>query len=221
MKLVGAGGQLVAHYLFDASGKTDATSNTPTLVLPVAASRSHLLLQNLGTAAIAFEIGCARATAALTNGAVSSITVTNAGFNFTRPPIIRFLGGGNALGGGNVLSGGSAANSSYLGLNQPGGSSPSHPARAHAVLTSGAVTSIVIDDPGAGYAIAPFVQLINSDLAPYGAALPSVATPSGFMLQAAGTWGDRQEWNGTVCPTEAVSVISATASMPFLAKWME
>jgi hypothetical protein len=224
MKLVGSGGQQVAHYLYDASGATNGSANTAGLILPVRPSCSYLRVQNLGSTAIIVEVGCARANATLTNGQVSSISITNAGFNFTKPPLVRFLGGGNQLGGGNVMSpSGSAINTSYLGLGLPGGSSPSKPARAHAVLTGGAVSSIVIDDPGAGYVIAPYVQLINSDLDPYGAALPSAT--SGFILEPTGsslvTGQTFVEWNGTTCPTEAVSVISTGTSIAYSAKWMD
>lgn len=228
MRLQGTGNQQRRDYLFDASGKI-TTGGTPQLVLPVAVSRSFLFLQNTSaTDSLAFEIGCARATAAITSGQVSSITITNAGFNFTKPPVVRFLGGGTQLGGGNQLapagqfvSSGSAANPSYLGYDQPGGSSPGHPAAGHAVLTTGAVTSIIIDDPGAGYAIAPFVQLFNSDLDPYGAALPDVtaAAQVGIVL-GPNAWF---KWDATVCPTDAVSVIglNTTNTNTFTVKWME
>ena len=142
------------------------------LVLPVHQSRAHLFFQNNGSHTMWVEFGSARATATITSGAISSIAVTNAGFNFTYPPIVRFAGGGNA------------GNSRYLGLNQPGGEGPNSsliaatPATAHATLTSSAVSlnkvnTIVVDNGGSGFVIAPFVFLYNDQLDPYGCAVPS------------------------------------------------
>ena len=207
MRLVGSGGQVRRDPLYDA---TVALSGSAQLVLPVHQSRSVLILQNLSSHSMAVEIGTARAHATLTSGVVSSVTVDNAGFGFTKPPVIEFLGGGNA------------GNSSYLGLGQPGGASPNsslnagRPARAHAVLTTGAVSSIVVDDGGAGYVHAPFVFLYNSDLDPYGAAIPALGT-AGFLLAAGSA---AVVFNGTACPTDSVSVIGTAADV-LMCKWME
>ena len=158
-------------------------------------SRSSLILQNLSAANSMFiEIGGARATATLSGGTVASCAVTNAGFGYTLPPLVRFLGGG-PVGG---KPGTPNYNSSYLGLDQPNGPAPSQIAKAHAVLTAGAVSSIVVDDPGANYVIAPYVQLISSDLDPYGCALPAISGPVGMELFIN---SPPTAWNGTTTAT--------------------
>ena len=196
--------------LYDASGSTTGAAQ---LVRPMVPSCSHFMIQNLSlTTAMYVEFGSARATATITSGAITAITVTNGGFGFTYPPTVRFAGGGV----GN--------DSRNLGLNQPGGDGPNsaltkgRPAVAHAVLTAGVVTSIVIDDPGAGYAIAPYVYLQNTTLDPYGAANPFFGSvTSGVLLLAS---GGAYYVNGTVCPTDQVSLYCSVASQPFTFKWM-
>lgn len=158
------------------------------------------------------EFGSARAAASLTSGAVSSIAVTNGGFGFTYPPLIKFAGGGNAGVGG------------YLGLGQPGGEGPTstltqgRQAVAHAVLTSGVVTSIVVDDPGEGYVKAPYVFFQNDPRDPYGCASPFYSsTASGILIAAS---GGAFYVNGTVCPTDAVSLYCSVSGQAFTFKWM-
>ena len=212
MQLVGSGNQAKRHPLFTADGSV-TTGGTPQLILPETPSRSFLMLQNVSAGPLWFEFGSARATAALTNGAISSITVTNAGFNFSKPPVVRFAGGGYS------------GNTAFLGLNQPGGDGPNSSivagrvACAHCVMTGSApnlsISSIVIDDPGAGYAIAPYVFIMNSDLDPYGCAVPSAT--SGMLLSAQSA---PYILNGTSCFTDAIAVFGATTSQAFLARWM-
>lgn len=209
MYLVGAKSQVRGgDVLYDASG-TITTGGTAQLVLPVHPSRSHFIFQNNSAHAMYVEIGSARATATLTSGVISSIAVTNAGFNFTYPPLVRFAGGGNA------------GNATFLGLNQPGGAGPNEqlktaiPATAHCVLTSKTVSSIVVDNGGSGFVIAPYVFIYNSPLDPYGCAVPS----SGVGLQVAAGGGSIY-YNGTTCFTDSVSVYGTTTSDPFTCKWM-
>ena len=179
-------------------------------MLPQTPSRSFFFFQNLSSAAMYLEFGSARATATLTSGAVSSITVTNGGFNFTKPPVVRFAGGG------------AAGNGSYLGLNQPGGAGPDsrlgvgQTAIATAVLTAGAVSSINVLNGGAGYVIAPYVFIFNNDLDPYGCAKPSAT--SGIVISS--NTSPPLVFNGTSCPTDAVAVFCATGSSAFTCKWM-
>ena len=209
MKFQNVGDQAGRHFLYDASG-TLTLGGTPQLVLPEQPSRSYLFFQNISTDLLRVEFGSARATCGLTSGAVTSVTVTNAGFNFTRPPVIRFEGGGGLL------------NGQYVGVAAPNGPSPSRPAKAHAVLTGGAsgggsyVSSIVIDDPGAGYVIAPFVAIFNSDLDPYGVAAPSAT--SGMIL--AGSGAAPIVFNGFTCPTNSIAVYGATTGDAFTCKFM-
>ena len=203
MRLVGSGGQQRRDILYAADG-TVTTGGTPQTILGQSQTRSYLMLQNQSTGNLVVEMGSARATCTIVGGAVATITVTNAGFNFTKPPVVHFLGGGNA------------GNSAYLGLNQPNGPAPQHPAKAHAVLTGNAVSSIVIDDPGAGYAIAPFVLLQNSDLDPYGCAVP---TATGGILLPPST--PALIWNGTFCPTDPIAIFGATLGQAFVCRWAD
>jgi len=208
MQLIGAGNQAKHLPLYYADG-TVTTGGTAQLILPQTPSRSFLMLQNLSAGPLWFEFGSARATATITNGAITSISVTNGGFNFTKPPVVRFAGGGYS------------GNTAFLGLNQPGGDGPNSSivtgrvARAHAVLTGSAVSSIVIDDPGAGYVIAPYVFIANSPLDPYGCAAPSAT--SGMLLTAQSA---PYVLNGTSCFTDSVAVYGATTGQAFLARWM-
>ena len=176
-------------------------------------SCSHFLIQNNSATNVMFvEFGSARATATITNGAVSALTVTNGGFGFTYPPVVRFAGGGHA------------GNMKYLGLNQPGGDGPTstqvvgRQAKAHAVLTGGVVTSIVIDDPGAGYVIAPYVFIANTGLDPYGCASPFFGSVTSGIQIAAN--GGSYYMNGTVCPTDPISIYCSASTQPFTFKWM-
>lgn len=202
MKLVAAGEQQVRHYIYDASG-TIASGGVAQLVLGQSQARSHLIIQNTSNGPQYWELDSARATCTISAGVVNSVTITNAGFNLTKPPVVEFMGGGTF------------GNSTFLGGNLPDYVSPSHPARGHAVLTGGAVSSIVIDDGGVNYACAPYVFIRNSDLDGYGCAVPS--TTSGILL----TGGSPPLiWNGTVCPTGPVAVYGATTGQAFVCKWM-
>lgn len=203
MKLVSAGLQQVRHPLYDASG-TITTGGTPQLVLAQSQARSFLLLGNNSAGDLLFEIGSARATSTISNGAVTGFTITNAGFGFTVPPVVRLLGGGNA------------GNSSFLGLNQPNGAAPSNVATAVAVLTGGAVSGFTITNPGSGYVKAPYVFIFNSDLDPYGAAVPSATT--GILIKSG---SPPVIFNGTCCPTDPVAVFGATTGAAFTCKWMD
>jgi hypothetical protein len=210
VKLIGAGGQQVQHYLW----RSDVTmTGSAQLVLGRSQARCLLLLHNVGINSMYLEIGSGAAAATLTSGKVSSIAVTNAGFNYSKPPLVRILGGGQA------------GNSSYLGLNQPNGPGPNsqggftgRPATAHAVMTgavgSQTIASIAIDDGGAGYAIAPYVQIMNDDLDPYGAAVPAVLT--GIVLAA----GDTLKFDATASPTDPISVIGTAADI-LTCRWMD
>lgn len=209
-KLVGSTGQYTgSEYLFDASG-TIASGGTAQLLLPRAKSRSSLIIQNISDTNMLIEIGGARATAALSNGTVASCAITNAGMGFTKPPSVMFLGGG------------------YTNQNQitptftlpgcPCWPSPSNPAQAHCLMTGAAgaqtVSSIVIDNPGSGYAYPPYVFLINDPSDPYGSAAPS-ATSGIELISSGGSYTS----NGTICTTDQIAIFCATSSKAFTCKF--
>lgn len=216
MKLVGTANQVTQHFLYRADG-TITTGGTAQLVLGRSQSRSFLLIQNLSSASLSVEIGSGAATATLTSGAVSSVAVTNAGFGYTRAPLVRLLGGGAPVG-----------NSLYTGLAQPNGISPQsanvitpgRPAVAHCVMTGTApnlsISSIVVDDPGAGYVLAPYVQILNDDLDPNGAALPSATT--GILLTAG---SPPLTLENSFCPTDPVAIWGATTGQAFICRWSD
>lgn len=208
MKLVGSGEQQLQHPFFDQSG-TITTGGTPQLVLPVQPSRSMLMVMNLSTHDMYMEIGSAQATCTISAGVVNAVTVTNAGFNFSKPPIVRFYGGGTM------------SNSSYIGRGAPGAIAPSNYAQAHCVMTGSvpnqSVSSISIDNGGSGYVIAPYVFIQNSDLDPQGCADPSLNSGRGIWLTAA---GGSYYVNGTACPTDSIALYSATTSSRFTCKFM-
>ena len=206
MKISNVAEQAVRHQSYRADGSSNSAAQ---LLIPEAPPRSFLLLANNSDSEMWFEIGGARATCSLTSGKVTGFSITNAGFGYTIPPIVEFLGGG------------AGGNSTFLGIGGPGGPAPTafnsgRPARARAVLTAGAVTSFVIEDPGAGYVCAPYVKLINDANDPNGCADPSASSGSGIPLFP----GQRQIWNGTTCPTEAVAVYCASSSKLYTVMWM-
>lgn len=211
MKLVGSGNQSAEHYFYRADS-TITTGGTAQLILGRAQSRSHFFIQNISTGVMYVEIGTGAAHATLTGNVVTSVTVDNAGFGFSHAPLVRFLGGGYA------------GNSSYTGLAQPGGAAPDtgagSPAKARCIMTGSApnmsISSIIVDYGGTGYAIAPYVQILNSDLDPNGAAVPS----SGVGIQLAANGGSIY-YNGTTCPTDPIAIWGATTSQAFLCRWMD
>ena len=201
MKLPGAGGQQKQDFLYNAD--TLLTGSTAQLALGRSQSRSVLLLQNTSQSnSMYVEIGFGTAHATLSGNSVSSVTIDNAGFNYTKPPVIRFLGGGGPT--------------PFLGLNQPNGLAPTNPATGVAVLSGSSISSVVIENGGSGYLIAPYVQIIGSDLDPYGCATPS--SSSGMVLPAAMT--APIAFNGVGCPTDPVAV-TGTSGDRLLVRWMD
>ena len=191
-RIVGFTEQQVLTPVYRADG-TIASGGTPQLILPRAAPRSYFMIQNTSASdTLYFEFGCARAKATVSNGAITAVTVTNAGFGFTYPPIVKFLGGGNI------------SNGRDLGLGYPNQSAPSNFATAHCVLSGGAVSSIVIDNPGSGYDCAPYVQLLNDPNDNYGCAVPS--TSSGLKLAP----GVIHSMQYSVVTTDSIAVYGAT-----------
>lgn len=207
-KLIGSSGQyLGAEHLYDASG-TITTGGTPQIVVPKAKSRSSLIIENISDTNMYFEFGSARATATLSSGTVTSCTVTNAGFGFSRPPRVRFYGGQDVQQ--------TMPTNALQGL--PDYDAPSSSARAHCVMSGSApnmiVASIVIDNPGANYAYPPFVFLLNDPLDPWGCASPS-ATSGILLLPSGGSYTP----NGTICTTDQISVYCASTGKAFTCKF--
>jgi hypothetical protein len=210
VKPVGQSHQTSFAPLYRADGSITAGS-TPQLALGRSPSRSYLVIQNNSSGVMFVEIGCAQASCTISGGVVNSVTITNAGFGFTYPPVVQFLGGGTANNNGR-----------YLGLGQPnapvptnGGGAGGRQARGIAVLTSGAVSSILIEDGGKGYVTPPYVHLYNDDLDPNGAALP--AANVGLLLGA----GSKLEWNGACCPTDPIAIWGPTTGAAYLLRWMD
>jgi hypothetical protein len=200
-RIIGFTEQQVQIPVYRADGKI-AAGGTPQLILPRAAPRSSILIQNTSSSdPLYFEFGGARATAVLNNGTVSSFIITNAGFGYTYPPSVHFLGGGNI------------SNNRDLGLGYPNQLAPSNYTTAHCVLTNGAVSSIVIDNPGSGYDCPPYVLLLNDPNDNYGAAVPS--TTSGFKL-AAGQWFQQ---DSSVVHTDQISVYGANTNNSWLLQY--
>jgi hypothetical protein len=203
MQLQNVSHQQVRHPLYAADGSI-TSGGTAQIVLPVHQSRALLKLQNTSGGPLWFEFGSARATCTLSSKAVSSsFTITNSGFNFTKPPLVKFFGGGTAN------------NSSYLGNNQYGGPAPSNPATAIAVLSGGSVSAITLTNPGANYIIAPQLVMYDDDLDPYGCATP--ANGVGMLLSAG---SQPYILNGSSCFTDSISVWGATTGQTYLCRWM-
>lgn len=211
MRLMNSGGQQRQDYLYVADGSI-TTGGTAQLVLGSSISRSHLLFQNTSNGPLWIEIGSARATCTISNGVVNAVTVTNAGMGFTYPPVIEFLGGGG--------NDGPFANSSYTGLTQPNAASAHNPAQAVCVMTGSApnktVASITIANGGGRYLIAPYVFIQNSPLDPNGGAAPALG--SGILVASQ---TPPLIWNGSVCPTETVTVFGSTTGQTFICRWMD
>ena len=193
---------------YDASG-TITAGGVAQLVLAERKSTPMLLLQNLSAVNMTFECGSARATCVVSGGKVTSVTVTNAGFNFTRAPTVEFLGGGRP------------GNTADVSAGQPGYDAPTVPAQATCVMASATplagnkVSSITIDNPGAGYIIAPYVWIKNSQLDPQGVATPTNAGAGGILLTPYGSLAINDMTN----PVDAISVFCATISSAFTVKW--
>ncbi|NIF07176.1 hypothetical protein F3J23_17265 [Chryseobacterium sp. Tr-659] len=76
----------------------------------------------------------ATATATVSGGAVTGITITNGGSGYTTAPTVNFYGGGSVVNGGNK-------------------------ARATATVSNGVITGITLNNGGSGYNTAPTVAI--------------------------------------------------------------
>ena len=210
MKLVGAAGQAVPHFMYDASGAL-ASSTLPQLLLPRAVARSSIIIVNLSASLPMYlEIGSARAVATITNGVVTAVTVTNPGFGFSVGPSIEFRGGGALQYPG------------FLGSGDPNAPPGTVVAKAHCVMTGSApnmsVASVTVDYGGSGYLVAPYVRMLNNLHDANGCADPSYGGGSGILLAAGGSY----VVNGTVCTTDQMALFCSTGSgTKFTCKWTD
>lgn len=206
--LVGYSGQRVRMPTFDASG-TITTGGTSQLILPVGFGRASLLIENISDTAMYLGIGGPTASASLTSGAVSSVSVVNAGLGYSRAPHITFMGG---------VFDANRTTPNYSLVSSADFPSPSNPAKAHCVMTGAAgsmtIASIVIDNPGSGYLFPPYVYIHNDPLDPFGSFNPSVT--AGILLSAN---GGSYNPNGSVCTTDQISVFCATTGKAFTCKY--
>lgn len=196
MHLANARNQPALTQIFSFDG-TITSGGTAQLLLPQQPTRCYFFIQNLASQILTVGVGPAKATAALTNGAVSSVSVANAGVGYTIPPKVMFFGG--------VVSGDLST--------VPGKPQNGRVAQAVASLTGSALNAITVSDGGAGYVVAPDVLLYNPvpDLGG-GAFLPSAT--AGITLQQYGTL----VFENSFVPTDAVAVFGATTSNAFVCK---
>lgn len=206
--LVGYSGQFVKTHLFDVSG-TIASGGTPQLILPVGLCRASFSIQNISDTAMYLAIGAPPATCTLSSGGVSTVTVGNAGFGYSMAPTVHFYGGANDN---------RAALPAYTFPTTPDYPAPSAIASARCVMTGSApnmtISSIVVDNPGAGYAYPPFVFLQNRGLDPFGCSIPSVT--NGILLAAS---GGSYTANGSVATTDQMSLFCATTGKAYTCKF--
>ena len=190
------------------------------LVLPRSRNRSFLEISSPSGVGYV-SVGAGEATATISGGAVTAITVVDGGFNYTLPPTIRLLGGGNEA---NPTFIGATANPDYLAPGSTAGAQPNgfastggFPATAAATITSGAISAITVLTGGSGYVTAPFVQIVNNPNDPNGCANPfRGSVPTGRVV----TSGNPLYYSGTGVPTSAIGLYCATSGSVFLIKWL-
>lgn len=206
MQLVGSAGQNSYQETWDASG-TITSGSAAQLILPRTFMRSYFFFQNTSANIMLLEFGSARATATITNGVVTSVAVTNAGFGFSYAPLISFVGGGT-----------NTQNGRFLVPGIPPYSSPANVATARCIMTGSApnmtVASIVVDNGGSGYKSAPYVRIQNDQNDPFGCCAPSATI--GIQVPPN---GGNISYNGTFCLTDSISVFCATSTSTFVCKY--
>ena len=206
MRLLNSASQQRIDDYYDASGSI-TTGGTVQLLLPQRKSCSLLINHNLSAEALMLQFGILPATAALTNGAVTSVTVNDAGFGFKVPPEVFFYGGGN---NGDLAS---------YGATMPDWPTPTNVASGRAVMGTSAISglqinSIEIDNPGSGYLAPPFVYILPSRRDPTGVGLAS-STVGTLLTSGGGSY----YVNGTFAPTTAISVYGGTTGQAYTCKW--
>lgn len=160
--------------LYNFSGACGASAQ---LLLPIWQTRSYFLFSNTSSHDMTLLFGGATATATLTSGVISSFSVTNAGFGYTYPPLVKFFGGGYPPNG--VAAGTEGVGWAAIGAPPP---TTSNLPAAKAVLSGGAVASITVLNGGSGFVTAPLVYLENDPRDPVGAAIPTSTV--GILIKA-------------------------------------
>ncbi len=214
MYLIGARGQQQAdrHYKFVG---TIASGTASQLVTPIPLSRAYFIFQNTSSAVMWMGCGSAVATATIAGGAVTALTIVNGGFGFTAPPAVDLLGGA-AFCPLEGLGPSGAGMPGYAAPNNFPNNAGYRPAKVRSVLTSGVITSFIIDDPGAGYAFAPYVDIHNAYSDRYGCFDAFYGgVPTGFELGA----GQSYVQNSTAVSTDQISVFCATVGASYFFAW--
>lgn len=176
--------------LIDFSG-TIAAGGTAQLLVPQQPRRAYLVFNNTSAANLVLEIGPARATASISGGVVTGISVTNGGLGYTVAPQVLLLGG--------LVTG------DYQ-------TAPSNVALATATLSGGAVNAITVNVPGSGYVVAPLVYLLNP-LPTLGGGAATPAATTGIVVPAGGSY-----IMDTAVATSAIAVFGATLAQTFTCK---
>lgn len=219
MQLVGSAGQFKPTPMYDYSG-TIAAGGTAQLIMPRHSQRSYVLFQNTSSSGNLYVwLGGPTATATLSGSTVGSIAVTNGGFNYTIAPIVSVLGGGQYEGSSGIAGDLGAPNPSgysHTNTSQNGVLARYRQAMAHCNMTGSAgalsISSITVDDAGAGYVATPYVLIQNDHRDPYGGGLPSatagyVIIPNGeFVMEA------------SACTTDTIAVFGATTGQSWHCK---
>lgn len=192
---------------FDYSGSI-ATGGTPQLIVPRVLSRSYFCFENTSDTDMRITYGPATVVPTITSGVLASVAVTNAGFGYTKKPLVRILGGGTW---NPAIPSGIAA-----GL---GAQAPTSQAAATAVLSSDTIGSITVDVPGSGYSNTavqrPYVWLEWDPQDPYGCKAPSATV--GFLIRPGGS----MTWESSIICTEPFAVYGATTGKTFECKVMQ
>lgn len=197
--------KLLRTPLFNFSSSV-TTGGTAQSVVPIQSTRSYLLVENTSASNLRTGIGGATATAALTGGGVSSVSVNNAGQGYTYAPQVFFLGGLGLTGVSGSVAGGA------------GFEAPSDPnkAAAHCVMTGSAgnlsIASVVVDNAGAGYLAAPYVWFENDPRDPYGGFSPSAT--AGELLQPGGSL----VMDGSSCSSDQIFIFGASTGQTFVCR---
>ncbi|MET3038115.1 hypothetical protein ABXT08_18660 [Chryseobacterium sp. NRRL B-14859] len=129
----------------------------------------------------------ATATASISGGAVTGITISNGGSGYTTVPTVNFYGGGAIINGGSK-------------------------ARATATISNGSVTGITINNGGSGYTTAPTITVSggnkgllfpNLNIANLGSTTSPVASPANGLIAFNG---------GTNSNNKALHVFNSTTN---------